>query len=231
MKSPDLERKQSSAAEGYSLHEEIRYGEGRVLEYEIIGTVGKFNLVGVRLEVVPPQGEMYEMREQWVIPGDAQSYLQVGLRIPVGITADGVDFVDPLFGNVNRAISKPTDELSQIVSTLFSRAAESMAITDADRRILWVNETLEKACGYSLEELRGKYAVQLFFGAMTDPATVDRIRRALRQGESCSEELVLYHKDGHPYWTHLTYSPILVSGGSIRAFVVIGHALPEKPLP
>ena len=209
MKSPDLEPKQSSAAEGYSLHEEIRYGEGRVLEYEIIGTVGKFNLVGVRLEVVPPQGEMYEMTEQWVIPGDAQSYLQVGLRIPVGITADGVDFVDPLFGNVNRAISKPTDELSQIVSTLFSRAAESMAITDADRRILWVNETLERACGY----------------------TVDRIRRALRQGESCSEELVLYHKDGHPYWTHLTYSPILVSGGSIRAFVVIGHALPEKPLP
>jgi PAS domain S-box-containing protein len=106
-----------------------------------------------------------------------------------------------------------------------------MAITDADRRILWVNETLEKACGYSLEELRGKYAVQLFFGAMTDPATVDRIRRALRQGESCSEELVLYHKDGHPYWTHLTYSPILVAGDSIRAFVVIGHALPEKPLP
>ena len=209
MKSPDLERKQSRAVEACRLHEEIRYGEGRVLEYEIIGTVGKFNLVGVRLEVVPPQGEMYEMTEQWVIPGDAQSYLQVGLRIPVGITPDGIDFVDPLFGNVNRAISKPTDELSQIVSTLFSRAAESMAITDADRRILWVNETLERACGY----------------------TVDRIRRALRQGESCSEELVLYHKDGHPYWTHLTYSPILVSGGSIRAFVVIGHALPEKPLP
>src|SRR5271165_6867457 len=118
MKSPDLERKQSSAAEGYSLHEEVRYGEGRVLAYEIIGTVGKFNLVGVRLEVVPPQGEKYEMTEQWVIPGDAQSYLQIGVRIPVGITSQGVDFVDPLFGNVSRAISKPTDELSQIISTL-----------------------------------------------------------------------------------------------------------------
>ena len=136
-------------AEGNS-HEEIRYGEGRVLAYEIIGTVGKYNLVDVRLEILPPHSEAYEVAEQWVIPGDAQSYLQVGVRIPVGITSQSVDFVDPLFGNVSRAVSKPTDELSQIISALFPEATEGMAITDADRRILWVNETLEKTCGYRL---------------------------------------------------------------------------------
>jgi hypothetical protein len=74
MNSPDAKRERSGAAQG-GVHEEIRYGEGRVLEYEIIGTVGKLNLVAVRLEVLPPQGEAYEMAEQWVIPGDAQSYL------------------------------------------------------------------------------------------------------------------------------------------------------------
>jgi PAS domain S-box-containing protein len=230
MNSPEVERDQSRAARS-GLPDEIRYGEGKVLGYEVIGTVGKYNLVDVRLEIVPPQGEVYEMAEQWVMPGEAQAYLQIGLRIPVGITADGVDFVDPIFGNVSRAVSKPTDELSQIVSMLLPQNAEDMAITDADRRILWVNETLEKTCGYRLQELKGKSAVQLFFGALTDPATVGRIRRALRGGDSCSEELVLYHKDGHPYWTRLTYSPILVSGGFVRAFVVIGHSLPDKPLP
>ena len=230
MNSLDAQREQSGVAES-SLHQEIRYGEGRVIEYEIIGTVGRFNLVDVRLEIMPPEGETYELTEQWVIPGDSQSYLQVGVRIPVGITPQGVDFVDPLFGNVSRAVSKPTDELSQIISTLFPRAAEGMAILDADRRILWANETVQKNCGYSLEELRGKYAVQLFFGALTDPAPVGRIRRALRHGESCSEELVLYHRDGHPYWTRLTYSPIQVAAGVVRAFVVIGRALPEKALP
>lgn len=230
MNKPDAQREQSGAGEGGS-HEEIRYGEGRVLAYEIIGTVGKLNLVGVRLEVLPPQSEAYEITEQWVIPGDAQSYLQVGVRIPVGITSHSVDFVDPLFGNVSRAVSSPTDELSQIISTLFPQAAEGMAITDADRRILWVNETLEKDSGYRLAEVRGKYAVNLFFGALTDPVKLGRIRAALRQGESCSEELVLYHKDRHPYWTLLTYSPILVSGGFVRAFVVIGRVLPDKPLP
>jgi PAS domain S-box-containing protein len=230
MNNPKFEQEQSRDAQ-VSLDEEIRYGEGRVLEYETIGTLGKFNLVGVKLEIMPPQGEMYEMTEQWVIPGDAQSYLQVGLRIPVGITVDGIDFVDPLFGNVSRAVSRSADELSQIVSTLFPRAAESMAITEADRRILWVNETLEENSGYSLEELRGRYAVQLFFGALTDPAAAARIRRAVRRGVSCSEELVLYRKGGHPYWTRLTYSPILAADGFVRAIVVIGHALPEKPLP
>ena len=230
MHSPHPELAQSVVADD-NLHDEIRYGEGRVLAYEIIGKVGKFNLVGVRLEVVPPQGQTYELTEQWVIPDDAQSYLQVGVRIPVGITSQGVDFVDPLFGNVSRAVSKPTDELSQIISAVFHQTAETMAITDANRRILWVNETLEKTCGYRLEELRGKYAVKLFFGALTDASTVDRIRRALRRGESCSEELVMYRKDGQPYWSRLTYSPILVSGGFVRAFVVIGQELPEKPLP
>lgn len=213
------------------MSEDIRYGEGRVLAYEIIGRVGKFNLVSVRLEIVPPQGQAYEMTEQWVIPEDTQSYLQVGVRIPVGITFHGVDFVDPLFGNVSRAVTRPTDELSQIMSALFHGTAETMAITDANRRILWVNEAFEKTCGYKMEELRGKYAARMFFGALTDASTVDRIRRALRQGESCSEELVMYHKDGHPYWTRLTYSPILVSDGFVRAFVVIGRVLQEKPLP
>src|ERR1700722_18544734 len=230
MNSTDADREQTGKATA-SFHEEVRYGEGRVLEYEIIGTVGKFSLVDVRLEIVPPQRETYEITEQWVIPGDAHSYLQVGIRIPVGITSRGVDLVDPLFGNVSRAVSKPPNELSQIILTLFPQTAEGMAITDADRRILWVNETLENDSGYSLEELRGKYAVQLFFGALTDPAPVDRIRRALRHGESCSEELVMYHKDGHPYWTRLTYSPILISSGVVRAFVVIGRTLQEKPLP
>jgi PAS domain S-box-containing protein len=231
MNHPKAAEREQSTSEPSSLNEEIRYGEGRVLEYETIGKLGKFNLVGVRLEILPPEGEAYRVTEQWVMPEDTQSYLQVGLRIPVGITVDGIDFVDPLFGNVSRAVSRSADELSQIVSTLFPRTSESMAITDADRRILWVNEVLEENSGFSLEELRGRYAVQLFFGALTDPAAVARIRRALRRGMSCSEELVLYHKNGHPYWTRLTYSPILVAGGFVRAIVVIGHALPEKPLP
>jgi PAS domain S-box-containing protein len=230
MNSPELERDLSRAGRN-GLSDQVRYGEGRVLDYEVIGTVGKYNLVDVRLEIVPPQGEIYEMAEQWVMPGEAQAYLQIGLRIPVAITADSVDFVDRIFGSVSRAASKPTDGLSQIVSMLVPQNAEDMAITDADRRILWVNETLEKTCGYRLQELRGRSAVQLLFGALTDPAALDRIRRALRRGDSCSEELVLYHKDGHPYWTRLTYSPILVSDGFVRAFVVIGKRLPEKPLP
>jgi PAS domain S-box-containing protein len=227
----DLRRTPNKQDGGASLDEDIRYGEAKVLAYEVIGKVGKFNLVGVNLEVAAPQKDGYEITEQWVIPGDAQAYLQVGVRIPVGITSHGVDFVDPLFGNVSRAVSRPTDQLGQIISTLFPQTAEAMAITDADRRILWVNEALEKSSGYSLEELRGKFAVQLFFGGLTDPATIDRIRRALRQGNSCSEELVVYHKDGHPYWTRFTYSPILVSGGFVRAFVVMGRELPDKPLP
>src|SRR5271166_1026743 len=167
MNSLDPEREQSGAPEGSSPGE-IRYGEGRVLAFEVIGTVGKLNLVDVRLEVLRPQGEASELTEQWVIPGDAQSYLQVGVRIPVGITLHGVDFVDPLFGNVSRAVTKPTDELSQIISALSHGTAETMAITDANRRILWVNEAFEKTCGYKMEELRGKYAAKMFFGALTD---------------------------------------------------------------
>ena len=107
MNSTSAKREGSGTAPG-GAHEEIRYGEGKVLEYESIGTIGKLNLVAVRLEVLPPQGEPYEIAEQWVVPGDAQSYLQVGLRMPIGITADSVDFVDPLFGNVSRAIARPT---------------------------------------------------------------------------------------------------------------------------
>jgi hypothetical protein len=87
MNSVGAEREGSGATQA-GAHQEIRYGEGRVLAYEIIGTVGKLNLVDVRLEVSPPQGETYEITEQWVIPGDAPSYLHVGLRMPVGITAE-----------------------------------------------------------------------------------------------------------------------------------------------
>ncbi len=55
MNSPDAEHEWSGAEED-SPHQEIRYGEARLLEYEIMATVGKCHLVGVRLEVVPPKG-------------------------------------------------------------------------------------------------------------------------------------------------------------------------------
>ncbi|HEV3410556.1 MAG TPA: PAS domain-containing protein, partial [Chthoniobacterales bacterium] len=72
----------------------------------------------------------------------------------------------------------------------------AVIITDAVRRIEWVNEGFSRITGYQLAEVQGLAPGKLLQGPETDPAAVELMRRRLNDGLGFRVEIQNYSKDG-----------------------------------
>jgi methyl-accepting chemotaxis protein len=97
----------------------------------------------------------------------------------------------------------------------------SVLITDANRRIEYVNPGFERLTGYSAAEVLGRSPGTVLQGAHTDRATVDRIRQKLDRGEAFYDEILNYTKDGQPYWISLAINPVFGDDGRVERFISI----------
>jgi PAS domain S-box-containing protein len=108
---------------------------------------------------------------------------------------------------------------------------ECIVVTDTNSHITWANAAFSKMCGYSLDELKGRRPGQLLHGPRTSPWVLRRLRKAIRSRKVRTEEVINYHKDGHPYWVRLTICPIVGTEGKACGFISLEKELVSKPLP
>jgi two-component system, chemotaxis family, response regulator Rcp1 len=107
---------------------------------------------------------------------------------------------------------------------------EALVLMDAQSHILWINEAFSQMCGYNLQEASGRKIGSFLLGSQTDPSAQTRIRTAVSGGRSCAEELVNYHKDGHPYRARLMINPLSGPDGVVRGFLAFEQKMPKKEL-
>lgn len=110
---------------------------------------------------------------------------------------------------------------SKKLALIAARTDNGVVITDAAGRVEWINRAFEQITGYNLEDVRGRTPGSLLQGPDTDPATVEYIRRQLRQGEGFTCELLNYHKNGAKYWVGIEVQPIRDEAGSISGFMAM----------
>jgi PAS domain S-box-containing protein len=108
---------------------------------------------------------------------------------------------------------------------------DCIVVTDTDSHITWANAAFSKMCGYSLDELTGKRPGQLLHGPRTSARVLRRLRKAIRLAKRRTEDVINYHKDGHPYWVRLTISPIVDTEGKACGFISVERELVSKPVP
>jgi PAS domain S-box-containing protein len=100
-------------------------------------------------------------------------------------------------------------------------SGHAFAVSDAqlpDWPLIWVNPAFEQLTGFSSAEVEG-HNCRLLQGELTDPAATARIRTALTAGESVTETLINYRKDGHPWWNEVIIRPVRDSTGLLTHFV------------
>jgi len=88
------------------------------------------------------------------------------------------------------------------------RTSNAVALCDANRLIVWVNEGFMQLSGYSLDEARGRRPNELLAFATDDAAVAERLRQALDAGEAFHGELRSRGKDGQPLWVGLEAQPL-----------------------
>ena len=113
--------------------------------------------------------------------------------------------------------SKPhstADEINRLsgikrqLGLMAANTSKLIVLSDPQGRIEWVNDCFVRACGYTLEEVRGQKPGRLLQGPASDHETVQRLRRAISDVQECECEIINYRKDGTPYIVKIMLSPL-----------------------
>jgi PAS domain S-box-containing protein len=122
-----------------------------------------------------------------------------------------------------RRLHREIEKLARIAAA----TDNAVVLTDAQRRIEWVNEAFTRITGYTLDEVRGN-SPSMLQGAETNAETVASIRGRLAAGEGFSGELLNYAKDGRQYWVSVEIQPFRDKAGNVTGFMSIQSDITQR---
>ncbi len=96
-----------------------------------------------------------------------------------------------------------------------------VTINDAQRRIVWVNESFTQMTGYTTAEAGGSKASDLLYFSRTDAETVCRVRGAFAAGRGVRFEILVRSKDGREWWLDTDARPLRDEKGTLKGWVCI----------
>jgi PAS domain S-box-containing protein len=117
-----------------------------------------------------------------------------------------------------------TDQLQEL--SIFGSVVDDsiVGISIADMRkpdapLIYVNNAFTAITGYSRDLAIG-YNCRFLQGPDTDPAEIERLRQALREGVSYSGDLINYRQDGTRFWNRLTLYPLRIGESPVPDYYV-----------
>ncbi len=124
---------------------------------------------------------------------------------------------------VLRDITLSREQTAEIerMSEIARRTTNLVVVTDATRRIEWVNEAFERTTGWTLDEVKGRNAGTFLQSDKTDPETIARLRAALDKGEAVQAEILNKSRAGDHYWVALDVQPLHDFSGQLRGFMAV----------
>ena len=134
------------------------------------------------------------------------------LAIQVGIALEQANLVKEL--SQAEAVLKLRDRA-------IAATSNGIVITDPsqpDNPIIFCNPAFESMTGYPPSEVLG-HNCRFLQGADTDPATIEQIRKAVREQFECQVVIKNYRKDGTVFWNELTISPVRDASERVTNFI------------
>lgn len=136
--------------------------------------------------------------------------------------SEGNPAVGPYFQSIP---AFATGDIAPPNAALFAQAIEESSegiaifdVTSPEFPLVYVNAGFEAQTGYTRDEVLGQSA-RLIHGPDTNPATVAKIRAALRTRIRFTGEILSYRKDGSAYWNRVALTPLRGANGEVTHFV------------
>ncbi len=183
------------------------------------------------------------------LAGDHRPPLQSAVAIPIGsdetfegvlelLCVDGRDreegtlrFAKLVAAQLAPALAawRSRDALARRDRALVS-ADSAVAVADATAATLplvYVNPAFERLTGYRTNEVIDRPS-DLLLGADSDPEASARLASAARAGREAVESLLVYRKDGTPFWDEVTVSPVVDRDGRVAQVVVVHRDVTDE---
>lgn len=95
----------------------------------------------------------------------------------------------------------------------------AVILTDARRKILWVNEDFTAITGYSFEEAVGRVPGEVLQGPKTEKEAIRQIRQGLKDMVSVKAAITNYRKNGEAYLCKLVIHPVFSDHDDLINFI------------
>jgi diguanylate cyclase (GGDEF)-like protein/PAS domain S-box-containing protein len=118
--------------------------------------------------------------------------------------------------NVGRIVQAEERLKSEAILRLHHSALASILqgvlIIDASRQIIYANAAFQSITGYAEDEMIGR-TPEFLYGPDTDPKALAALRAALSAGDTRPHVVLSYRKDGTPFWSEVSVTPVSDSLG------------------
>jgi PAS domain S-box-containing protein len=120
-------------------------------------------------------------------------------------------------GIANKVLDDPDFSFIKALQT----AQQNFVVTDPslpDNPIVYASQGFLNLTGYSLDQILGRNC-RFLQGPETDPKHVERIRKAIEQGNDMSVCLLNYRVDGTTFWNQFFIAALRDAAGNVTNFV------------
>lgn len=105
-----------------------------------------------------------------------------------------------------------------------------VTITDAERRLVWVNDSFTRMTGYAAAEIIGKKTSDLIYFSGTNPETIQRVRASFAALRGIRFEVLVRSRNGREWWLDTDAQPLFDPQGNHRGWVCIQTDVTEHRL-
>lgn len=142
-------------------------------------------------------------------------------------TAESYNQLSDIRNDLENKVRERTIELERL-SMVASRTTNGVIITDADGKVIWLNDGFTRISGYNLDDLLNRKPGELLQGKETDIDSVNEISKAIKNNQRFTVELVNYTKSGNPYWIHIDCDPIIDDNDKTIGFIAIESDISKR---
>lgn len=129
---------------------------------------------------------------------------------------------------VNYQVLKKAEHENKLLGQVIDKINNMVVIVKESGEILRVNRAFVEFTGYTDEEVIGMDPVQLLAGADTDKDTVSQLIETVGRKEFFYGELMNYKKNGEPYWTQISLTPIFDEDGTFLFYISVETVITQQ---
>lgn len=122
---------------------------------------------------------------------------------------------------VNISAIKKTEMDLQRMAVVAEKTNGIVMVTDANRRITWVNNSFERILGYQIEEVIGRDPADFLQGPETSQQTIKQIAESLKKTGAFSGEILNYTKSGKKIWLYLDIASVYDNSGQLINYIAV----------
>ena len=177
-----------------------------------------------QMRIAIKETQRFEIQLQWTCPRDGKTiWLDCTANVYIGANRKAMirGVVQDITGK------KLQQEELFILSNVAKRTSNLVILTDTKRRIQWVNESVLKVTGYTMEELLGK-TPKIFQSNQSNKTEIEKINNALTEVRPVWAELINVGKDGREYWISINVVPLFNEKGEHTGFMAVETETTER---